>query len=138
MSQEMIKQQLEKVIENSKTIKELNMRKITTLNQKWYEQTLINKIPKSKLFQKVKIISENSVSIHQIINQNSGIKLKYLNDIELLKMVRKRKTILKYLEEEYFQDGNRKDVEYSQHKRRASNYLKWYQKLNKRKLNVKI
>lgn len=114
------------------------MRKITTLNQKWYEQTLINKIPKSKLFQKVKIISENSISIHQVINQNSGIKLKYLNDVELLKMVRKRKPILKYLEEEYFQDENRKDVEYIQHKRRASNYLKWYQKLNKRNLNVKI
>ena len=113
------------------------MRKITTLNQKWYEQTLLNKIPKLKLFQKVKIISENSISIHQVINQNSGIKLKYLNDVELLKMVRKRKPILKYFRE-YFQDGNRKDVEYAQHKRRASNYLKWYQKLNKRNLNVKI
>lgn len=109
------------------------MRKITTLNQKWYEQTLINKMPKSKLFQKVKIISENSVSIHQVINQNSGIKLKYLNDIELLKMVRKRKPILKYLEEEYFQGGNRKNVEYTQHKRRASNYVKWYKKLKELK-----
>ena len=106
------------------------MRKITTLNQKWYEQTLINKIPKLKLFEKVKIISENSVSIHQIINQNSGIKLKYLNDIELLKMVRKRKPILEYLREDYFTKVYLSDSENIQHKRRLSNFKKWYQKLN--------
>lgn len=107
------------------------MRKITTLNQKWYEQTLINKIPKLKLFEKVKIISENSVSIHQIINQNSGIKLKYLNDIELLKMVLKRKSILEYLREDYFTKVYLSDSENIQHKRRRSNFTKWYQKLNK-------
>ena len=105
------------------------MRKITTLNQKWYEQTLINKIPKSKLFQKVKLISDNSVSIHQIINQNSGIKLKYLNDIELLKMVSKRKSILEYLREEYFTKAYLSGSEKIQHKRRLSNFKKWYQKL---------
>ena len=109
------------------------MRKITTLNKKWYEQTLINKIPKLKLFEKVKIISENSVSIHQIINQNSGIKLKYLNDIELLKMARKRKSVSQYFQEEYFKVGYLSDSENIQHKRRRSNFTKWYQKLNKGK-----
>ena len=107
------------------------MRKITVLNQKWYEQTLTNKIPKLKLFQKVKVISDNSVSIHQIINQNSAIKLKYLNDIELLKMVRKRKSISEYLREEYFTAAYLSGSENIQHKRRRSNFTKWYQKLNK-------
>ena len=107
------------------------MRKITILNQKWYEQTLTNKLSKLKLFQKVKIISDNSISIHQIINQNSGIKLNYVNDIELLKMVRKRKAILEYLENEYFNEASRNDREYTQHKRSASNFLKWHKKLIK-------
>lgn len=109
------------------------MRKITVLNQKWYEQTLAKKASKFKLFQKVKIISDNSISIHQIINKNSGIKLTFINDVELLKMVRKRQSILEYLENEYFKDGNSRDIEYAKHKRRASNFIKWYQKLNKGK-----
>ena len=106
------------------------MRKLTPLNQKWYEQTLVNKIPKLNLFKKIKVISDNSVSIHQIINQNSGIKLKYINDIELLKMARKRKSVSQYFQEEYFKVGYLSDSENIQHKRRLSNFKKWYQKLN--------
>lgn len=109
------------------------MRKLTPLNQKWYEQTLVNKIPKLNLFKKIKVISDNSVSIHQIINQNSGIKLKYINDIELLKMARKRKSVSQYFQEEYFKVGYLSDSENIQHKRRRSNFTKWYQKLNKGK-----
>lgn len=107
------------------------MRKITILNQKWYEQILAKKASKLKLFQKVKTTTNIYISIHQIINQNSGIKLTYVNDIELLKMVRKRKAILEYLENEYFNGASRNDREYTQHKRRASNFLKWHKKLVK-------
>lgn len=110
------------------------MRKLTALNQKWYEQTIVNRIPKLNLFQKIKVISDDSITIHQIINQNSGIKLKYLNDIELLKMARKRKSITQYFQEEYFKVAYLSDSENIQHNRRRSNFTKWYQKLKKRKI----
>lgn len=86
---------------------------------------LISKLNKNKI---------EIVSIHKIINQNSNIKLDFerLNDLVLLKLVRKNKTNLYEYMKEAILNVNIDSIRMAESKkRRYFNFLKWCKKIDK-------
>ena len=105
------------------------MKKFNNLNIKFINY-IINK--NNKLINKLNKNEVEVISIHKIINQNSNIKLNFdrLNDISLLKLVRKNNKDIYTNMQEILYDIVTSGLLKSK-KRRYYNFIKWCKKIDK-------